>query len=108
LSFNGILAVVSNKNKIAEIQFLTPALRYKSVLSQPFTKPKKINPENMTDHLPDFRQLLYWEPELKPDTLIDGIIECYASDLKGQYRINIQGILLNGEPVHGNAIITIK
>jgi len=108
LSFNGILAVVSNKNKIAEIQFLTPALRYKSVLSQPFTKAKKINPENMTDHLPDFRQLLYWEPELKPDTLVDGIIECYASDLKGQYRVNIQGILLNGEPVHGNAIITIK
>ena len=62
----------------------------------------------MTDHLPDFRQLLYWEPELKPDTLVDGIIECYASDLKGQYRVNIQGILLNGEPVHGNAIITIK
>jgi hypothetical protein len=108
LSFNGILAVVSNKNKIAEIQFKTPATKYKSTLSQPFTKPEKFNPENLTDHIPDLRQILLWEPELKPDTLIDGTIEFYASDLKGQYRINIQGILLNGEPVHGNAIITVK
>lgn len=108
LSFNGILAVVSYKNEIADIQFKTPATKYKSTLSQPFTKPEKFNPENLTDHLPDLRQVLYWVPDVKPDSLIDGTIDCYASDLKGQYRINIQGILLNGEPVNGSAIITVE
>jgi len=108
MSFQGILAVFSNNHALAYIQFKTPNIRYQALLTQSYTKPEQFKPENIIVHHPDLRQLLLWEPALIPDNNDNQLIECYASDLKGKYRINIQGIKSNGDPVNGSAVITIK
>ncbi len=108
MSFQGILSVFSNNHAINNIQFKNPTIRYHPILSQSYTIPETFNPANIADHHPDLRQVLLWNPAFIPDKNNNKKIECYASDLKGKYRINIQGITAGGNPVNGSEIITIK
>lgn len=107
LIFPGILAVRSNNLIINNIQFISPAIRYQAPSSRSFTRPLSFDPSSLAESHPDLRQLLLWEPELKTVSGELPVTECYASDLRGSYRIDVQGITTDGLPVNGSAIVTI-
>ncbi|MGE5406148.1 MAG: hypothetical protein ACM3NR_00440 [Methanosarcina sp.] len=106
LIFQGILSVFTYDMNIRNISFKAPAIIYKSEMSEPYIRPVSFLPENLPKHYPDLREVLLWEPrmELKGKSLT---IDCYASDIRGVYRINVQGITKKGIPLGGSAIINI-
>lgn len=108
MSLSGILAVFTNNLEINNIQFKTPTIRYQAMSSQNFTKPKRYMPVNINNHIPDVRQVLLWDPDIIMKNKERLQIECYTSDLHGDYRITIHGITSNGLPLFGSAVFTVK
>jgi hypothetical protein len=61
-----------------------------------------------TEKLPDYRQTLYWNPNitLNENGSID--LEFYTSELKTRYLIDVQGITKNGNPVSAVNFFDVK
>jgi hypothetical protein len=49
------------------------------------------------NHLPDFRNTLYWNPYLRTDKTGKTDIEFYSSDESGEYTIRVEGITSDGK-----------
>ncbi|MFI5185246.1 MAG: hypothetical protein ACHQF0_00820 [Chitinophagales bacterium] len=73
-----------------------------------FYSPVYQTQQELQGRLPDFRNVLDWEPELK--TGIDGkhLIGFYTSDLPGKYIIVAEGISREGFCGSASAVITVK
>jgi hypothetical protein len=56
----------------------------------------------------DYRSTLYWNPDVTVDPTTGlGVGTFYASDLAGQYRIVVEGVAGNGQPLRAELLITI-
>jgi len=53
-------------------------------------------PEQKNSRVPDFRNLLYWSPDIKIDGGEKKAVSFYTSDLEGRYLMKIQGISSDG------------
>lgn len=60
------------------------------------------------NHIPDFRNTLYWNPSLKQDGDGKFRVEFYSSDMESDYTINIQGVNADGNPLSLRKIIRIR
>lgn len=56
----------------------------------------------------DYRATLYWNPDVTMDKNGFASVSFYASDLSGQYRVIVEGVTADGNPVRGETLITIK
>ncbi len=72
-----------------------------------FKSPSYENQKEKNSPIPDFRTLLYWNPELKI-AKGDTILNFYTSDNTGEYDIIVRGLTKNGESVFGKGSIGIE
>lgn len=57
----------------------------------------------------DYRSTLYWNPDVTVDASTGmGVATFYASDLAGQYRVVVEGVAGNGQPLRAELLITIE
>jgi hypothetical protein len=61
-------------------------------LKRKFYSPVYKTEQQANSRLPDFRNLLYWEPDVQTDTSGKATIEFYTSDIKGKYVAVLQGM----------------
>lgn len=59
-------------------------------------------------HLPDFRQLLYWNPELAIPASAPVRLRFFTGDLKGAFRIVVQGVDRNGRLGSASQMLLVK
>ena len=76
----------------AERQFYTPTYDTESTLNR----------------IPDYRNLLYWNPDVVTDSAGSTAIEFYSSDATGIYKVVVEGLTEDGRPGHREAIIVVR
>jgi hypothetical protein len=66
-------------------------------LQREFYAPRYETPEQIASRRPDFRNVLYWLPNLTTDASGKTNINFYTSDKKGKYQVVVQGITAEGK-----------
>jgi hypothetical protein len=104
----GILAVFTSGKDIPNMQ-LDPEALHKIIepympVSSLVTSPKQEHP---SEDNPDFRQLLYWNPDIAISGSGTRELEFFTSAHTGKYRITIEGVTSKGEIIHSTTDISI-
>jgi hypothetical protein len=90
VTFGGIISLISKKNDLGYIDLPSSGLLVNyQMLDQPFDPAPAASPTD--SRLPDVRNTLYWNPELKLNPDESGSIRFQTSDLKGEYELVIRG-----------------
>jgi hypothetical protein len=97
--FDGILSFVSKKGDMSALETDNPA--YRQVLEGYKPQYTFYSTDYSIDslkksHIPDFRNTLYWNPDVKSSKDGKVAVEFYTSDETGQFAIVIEGISSTG------------
>ena len=96
---SGIFALYSYNNDMAGLQMNSRALilEYEGLqLQREFYSPKYDITQNASKRLPDFRNVLAWEPNIAIGKTGEAQIDFYSSDRKGKYMGVVEGLSQNG------------
>jgi hypothetical protein len=108
LRFNSIINFKSYKGNLPDFQLDNKAtiMDYDGPqLQREFYAPLYDTPGQVQGRTPDFRNLLYWSPDVKIDASGKKTLSFYTSDQKSTYTIVVQGITAGGKP--GSTMINI-
>ena len=98
LMFNSILNLKTYKGNLPDFQLDTRAtvMDYEGMqLEREFYSP--LYETKVSERLPDFRNVLYWSPNLKIDSNGKKSISFYTSDQQNKYTVVVQGISPEGK-----------
>jgi len=97
--YDGILSLTTYKGNFTDLKSEANSMifDYEGLQKQKeFYSPVYETETQNANRLPDFRNLLFWSPDTKTDSLGKGRIGFYTSDRVGDYVIVIQGITPDG------------
>ncbi len=100
LNFEGILNFTSYKGNLPDFQLDTRAtiIDYEGLqLKREFYSPVYETAGQSESRLPDFRNVLYWSPDIKIDPSGKKIISFYTSDQENNYTVVLQGLSPGGK-----------
>jgi len=109
--FLGIINVITEAGDFSNVALPDHAIRLPYRVTEPvivFLSPDYSAQESKQNRIPDFRNTLYWNPSVKPDTGNKISIEFCASDLPGDYILYIQGITAQGDKISLKKTIRIN
>ncbi|MCB2378489.1 hypothetical protein LGH70_12890 [Hymenobacter sp. BT635] len=105
--YNGIVSYTTYKGDLAGFPLDAHALlqEYEGLQGQrEFYAPRYDTPQQQQSRLPDFRNLLYWNPSVQTTTSTE--LPFFTSDQVGRYRVVVQGLTKDGLP--GTASFTFE
>jgi hypothetical protein len=62
--------------------------------------------DQIESRIPDFRNVLFWSPEIKTDAAGKAAVSFYSSELTGKFVVYVQGLTQNGLP--GNTLFSFN
>ena len=99
-TFGGIIDIHTKKSDFNGVKLLPNMTRFIYPLANSsewkFTSPDYSIPGSR-DRIPDFRYLLYWEPDIRSENSEGVIINFYTGDIKGTFIVKVVGISDEGE-----------
>lgn len=72
-------------------------------LQREFYSPSYATDDQAASHLPDFRNVLYWNPAVSQDAAGKSTLSFYSSDLPGKYVVVVEGLTADGDGGSGIA-----
>jgi len=100
LAFDGIISFSTYKGNYADLKLNPNALviNYDGLQKQrQFYSPVYDSQKQISNRVPDFRNLLYWSPAINTDAKGKAQISFYTADQIGEYIIMVQGLTVNGD-----------
>ncbi|MGI4872222.1 MAG: hypothetical protein ACRYFX_13730 [Janthinobacterium lividum] len=110
LTYNGIIGLSTYRGDLAGFPLNPHALlqEYEGVQGQrEFYAPRYDSPATLRSRQPDFRNLLYWNPEVHT-TSSGSTLTFYTSDQAGSYRVVVQGLTPSGLTGNTSFIFSVK
>ncbi len=109
--FEGIVSFVTKKGNLSDLE--SDNLVFRQVLEgcqQPedFCSPSYDADSLKNNHIPDFRNTLYWDPDIRTNSSGEKSVEFYTSDEPGEYIIIVEGITSDGKLLYTRGQFTIK
>jgi hypothetical protein len=101
-SFPGIVNIMTKSADFSSIPLPGYMIRLPYRVIEPvksFFSPDYSSGELKNNTIPDFRNTLYLNPSVKPDSEGKIRIEFWTSDFVSEYEINVQGITSEGEVI---------
>lgn len=112
IKFTGIVALYSRNNEYRNIVPSSSSISFNQspiALMPAYHPPVYGDSDSIETAVPDFRQLLFWEPEIKFTRAVTGrTIEFYSGDIKGEFVVRLRGVAQDGTIISEQAEITIK
>jgi hypothetical protein len=105
---DGILHFVTKKGNLDVIDLNRSVYRVEYDLPEnpdQFWSPDYSSAEQLAGHIPDFRNTLYWNPDMHTGKSGKSAVEFYSSDESGEYTITVEGITSDGKT--GNATLPL-
>ncbi len=99
--FEGIINIRSYSGEIGATQIDPNALvvEYEGLQQErEFYSPSYVVKEAEESHIPDYRNLLYWAPQIRTGADGRAQFHFFTSDLKGRFAVIVQGITNDGRP----------
>ena len=95
----GIIHFKTKKHNLSLLEFDNPVFRQEFQALQPAFIPywPDYSKDNLRkNRIPDFRNTLYWDADLKTDDSGKAAVEFYTSDEPGEYTIIVEGMTSDG------------
>ncbi len=111
VAFNSIINFKSYNNNLPDFQLDSRAtvVDYEGAqLRREFYSPVYETEAQVSDRMPDFRNLLFWSPDVSIDASGKKTLSFYTSDQKGKYTVVVQGITPSGTPGSNMFNIEVK
>jgi len=108
-SFEGVMSFITYRGNLAGFDLDPKAtlIDYEGLQQKrEFYNPDYGREDQRESSLPDFRNALYWNPELQTDSAGKGHVSFYSSDLGGRFAVVVEGISPDGGI--GTKIVVLK
>jgi hypothetical protein len=101
LEFPGLVSIITREQKPDYSRYNSNALIFKidGYSNKAYYQSTSYDKVSNGTHLPDFRQLLYWNPELNLKQGETSYIEFNSSDYISEYLVELRGFTSEGKPV---------
>jgi hypothetical protein len=109
--FSGIVSLSSYDGDLIGYTPEAKALRMSYEGLQPhrlYPGPSYDRTSEEEERMPDYRNVLYWNPQVSTDEKGSLIVEFFTSDNDGLYKIKVEGISAGGLPVSGKAFFEVS
>ncbi len=110
LHFGGIVSMVSHGGDMAGIDIPRNSrlFNFKTLEPQQEIKFPDYGTNTNNERIPDFRNCLFWIPNIKMDRDEKNSFDFYTSDNQGEYVVVVHGITANGEILEGQCNFVVK
>ncbi len=102
--FDGIVSIITKKGNLSSMDYDASVYRRVFEGSQskvPFYSPDYSGKTEKESRIPDFRNTLYWNPDVRSDEKGNASVHFFTSDEKGEYIITVKG--MNSEGICGSS-----
>jgi hypothetical protein len=98
-SYDGILSFTTYKGSLPDFEFdpRVTVIDYEGLqLQREFYSPVYDTEQKKRSNFPDFRNALYWSPDIETDSSGKQQLSFYSSDLPGKFAVVVEGLTKNG------------